>query len=204
MANTWPSCTQQGMYSEVIEGERKPLVRHLPGRMTWQRSPAPWPPVSLAAQLSCKLGFRPQAVTQQNSRTPQSCGEKRSFRHPPHAFAKALTRQAAASSPNHPHGLPPGPHFGSRQVPMSQDLSVHRAAWLSALQQHSPSPAAPALGGVPTTPCTTQQPLRMNEGASPPLDFAVLVARTQTVCWEVPETEPGPQSTLTKDPSPCP
>lgn len=179
-------------------------MRHLPGCMTPQRSPAPWPPVSLAAHFHANLD---SDLRLSQSKIPELPGAvERSVLSDTHHMP--LPRLSLGKQQHPAQTIPMAsclvPPLAPVKSPCSQDLSVHKAAWLSALQQHSPSPAAPALGGVPTTPCTSQQPLRMNEGASPPLDFAALVARTQPVCWEVSETEPGPQSALTKDPSPCP
>lgn len=171
VADTWPSCTQQGVCAEVTGGERKPRVRHLPGRVTPSVPSSPALMQTWIQSPGCHTAeFLPGAVGL----------ARRSFRHPPRVFA---TTRAAASSPNHPRGLPPGPHFGSSRVPMlSGPLRPqgNLAEWCATAQ---PQPSRTCLGGgVPTTPWTSQQPLRLSEGASPPLDPTVPVARTHPVC----------------------
>lgn len=96
------------------------------------------------------------------------------------------------SHPNHSHWLYSHPHALG---PLGSQESLAECPAAVELQ-----PSSTYLGGVPSTPCTSQQPLWPSEGVCGIPDSAVLPGRTHPVCWEVPELSLVPESILTKDP----
>lgn len=112
-------------------------MRHLLGRMT--------PSVPLSPALMQTWIQTPGCHTAEFQNSPELWGLPGALSGTPHVpLPLCKQRHPAQTIPMASHLVPT---LALVTSPCSQNLSVHKAAWLSGLQQHNPSPAVPALGG---------------------------------------------------------